>query len=104
MSRETFDDRTDALALRADPAANLAEVAARHQYLIAVELDEPLVADAEVMRDLGQHHALDLALQALGILAVETFERAAVDRDLVRRNAAVIAASARQRHTLIQTE
>jgi hypothetical protein len=57
-----------------------------------------------MMRDLVENDALDLAVQALRVLAIEAFERATVDRDLVRRNAAVVTAAARERHTLIETE
>jgi hypothetical protein len=44
--------------------------------LVPVDLDEPLVADPEVVRDLVQHDALDLAREQVGVVAVEAFERA----------------------------
>src|SRR4051812_27645349 len=51
---------------------------------VAVDLDQPLIADPEVMRDLVQHDVPDLAAQDLRVPSVQPFERPAVDRDLVR--------------------
>src|SRR5206468_11035987 len=72
--------------------------------LVPVDLDEPLVADAEMMRDLVEHDASDLPAQQLGIVAVESPERAAVDRDLVRERTAVAGAPSGQGHALIEAE
>ena len=52
---------------------------------VAVELDEALVADPEVVGDLVQDDAFHLALEPRRVAAVEPLERAAEDRDLVRR-------------------
>src|SRR5713226_2963490 len=71
---------------------------------VAVDLDQTLVADAEVVRDLVQHDMPDLPAEQLSVVSVETFERAAVDRDLVRERAAVVAAPAGKRHTLVEAE
>ena len=68
------------------------------------ELLEPLVADPEVVGNLVQHHAPDLAAQTFSIGAVEALERPAVDRDLVRQDAAVTASPSRQRNALIEPE
>jgi len=42
---------------------------------VPIELNEALVADPEMVRDLVQDDALRLAAQQLGIAAVEAFER-----------------------------
>ena len=72
--------------------------------LITIELDEALVADAEMVRDLVEHDAADLLAQPVAVGAVEADERIAVDRDLVGRDARVLAASLRQRHALVEPE
>jgi hypothetical protein len=56
------------------------------------------------MRELVQHDAANLAPQAVGIRAVEAYERVAVDRDLVRQDAAVVTAAPRERNALVQAE
>ena len=71
---------------------------------VAVDLDQPLVADAEVVGDLVQHDVPDLPGQQLGIVPVEALERAAVDRDLVRERARVVDAPARERDALVEAE
>jgi hypothetical protein len=71
---------------------------------VPVELDQPLVADSEVMRELVQDDAANLAAQAFGIRAVEAHERRTVDRDLVRQDAAVVTATPRERYALIEAE
>src|SRR2546426_9030694 len=55
-----------------------------------------------MVSDLLEHHAPDLAAQTFPIGAVEAFERPAVDRDLVRQDAAVTASPSRQRNALIE--
>src|SRR6266702_527133 len=72
--------------------------------LVAVDLDQPLVADAEVVGDLVQHDVPYPFAQQLGIVSVEPFERAAVNRDLVRERPAVADAAPRERHALIEAE
>ena len=71
---------------------------------VAVELDQPLVADPEVVRDLVQHDAADLPLQQLGVVAVEPLERPAVDRDLVRRRTGVLARAGGERDPFVEPE
>ena len=68
------------------PAATAASGFCRAFTSVAVELDQPLVADPEVVRDLVEDDAADLAAEALRIVAVEPFERPAVDRDPVGRH------------------
>src|ERR671936_2191110 len=72
--------------------------------LIAVELVEALVADAEVVRDLVQDDAADLVAENRMVAAVQPLERAAVDRDLVRRHGPVRARARRQRNAVVQAE
>jgi multiple sugar transport system ATP-binding protein len=72
--------------------------------LVAVDLDEPLVADPEVVRDLVQHDAPHLGAEQVVAPAVEALERAAEDRDLVRQRAGVVGAAARQRDALVEAE
>src|SRR6266480_4792347 len=49
-----------------------------------------------------ENHTPDLAAQTFPVGAVKAFERPAVDRDLVRQNAAVTASPSRQRNALIE--
>src|SRR5438093_12556994 len=51
-----------------------------------------------------EDHAPDLAAQTFPIGAVEALERRAVDRDLVRQDAAVTASPSRQRNALVEPE
>jgi hypothetical protein len=71
---------------------------------VAVDLEQALVADPEVMGDLVEDNPSYLAAKALRVVSVETQQRSAVDGDLVRQHPAVMAAAPRQRHTLIETE
>ena len=71
---------------------------------VAVELDETLVADAEVVRDLMHDDVADGRDERLGISRETAFERAAEDRDLVRRHGGIPARAARQRHALVEAE
>src|SRR2546430_2360808 len=71
---------------------------------VAPHLLETLVADAKVVSDLVKHDSPDLAAQTLPIGAVETLQRAAVDRDLVRQDAGIPASASRQRDALIEPE
>ncbi len=57
--------------------------AGRRPRSVSVELDEPVVADPEVVSDLVQDDALDLAPQPFQVGAVQSLERAAEDSDLV---------------------
>src|SRR4051794_8327458 len=54
------------------------------------------------MSDFVEHHASNLTAETLAIGAVETLQRPAVDRDLVRQNARVPASPTCQRNTLIE--
>src|SRR5438270_13875552 len=63
--------------------------------LVAAELAEALVADPEVVGDLVQDDVADRTAKPLGVGAGEPFERPAVDRDLVRRDAGIAAAARR---------
>ena len=51
------------------------------------------------MGDLVEDNSSDLAAEPLGVVPVQTHERAAVDRDLVGQNAAVVAAASGERNT-----
>jgi hypothetical protein len=57
-----------------------------------------------MMCDLVQDDVPDLAAQQLRVVPVEALERAAVDRDLVRERARVVAAPSRERDALVQAE
>jgi hypothetical protein len=46
-----------------------------------------------------EDNSSDLAAEPLGVVPVQTHERAAVDRDLVGQNAAVVAAASGERNT-----
>jgi hypothetical protein len=46
-----------------------------------------------VVGDLVEDNSFDLVAEPLGVVPVQTHERAAVDRDLVEQNAAVVAAA-----------
>src|SRR5487761_1197219 len=69
------------------------------QISIAAELDEPFVADPEVVGHLVPDDVAHLAAQQLCVGSVQALERAAVDRDLVRQRALVAARAPRQRHS-----
>src|SRR6266566_1303729 len=71
---------------------------------VAIDLDQALVADPEVVGDLVQHDAPHLPAKHLLVLSVEALQRAAVDRDLVRERAGVEAAAPRQRDALVEAE
>src|SRR5262249_43522969 len=66
--------------------------------------DRGPAADAEVVGLLGRAGPPHLLAQRLVIGAVETLERAAVDRDLVRQRAGVEAASPCQRDALVEPQ
>ena len=44
---------------------------------VAIELDQPLVADPEVMRDLVEHDVADLAAKTIGVAGSESRDQAA---------------------------
>ena len=44
---------------------------------VAIELDQPLVADAEVMRDLVEHDVPDLAAETIRVAGSESRDRPA---------------------------
>ena len=69
-------------AIRNTSSTDGARCGSRSTTLVPVDLDEPLVADAEVVGNLVKDDASDLPAQQLGIVAVEPPEWAAVDRDL----------------------
>ncbi len=71
---------------------------------VAVDLDQPLVADPEMVGDLVQHDPPDLLVQQRRVVTVCALERAAVDRDLVGKRCAVVVAPARQRDALVEPE
>src|SRR5438876_8666580 len=52
----------------------------RSRGLVAVDLDQTVVADSEVVRDLVQHHSLHLPAKDVLVSSVEALQRAAVDR------------------------
>ena len=54
--------------------------------LVAAEVEQALVADAEMVGDLVPHDVLDLVAQQNRIGTVEPLERPAVDLDLVRED------------------
>jgi hypothetical protein len=53
-----------------------------------------------VVGDLVEDNSSDLAAEPLGVVPVQTHERAAVDRDLVGQNAAAVAAASGERTPL----
>src|SRR5262249_61887667 len=69
---------------------------------VAVELDEPRVADPEVVGDLVADDAADLSAEFLLVAACQPFDRAAGDGGLVRGPRPVPAAPARGRYALGQ--
>src|ERR1700726_3353535 len=71
---------------------------------VAIELDQPLVADPEVMGDLVEHDVSDLAAQTIGVAGSKSRDRPAEDADLVGKHSAVRAAPSRQRYTAVQAE
>jgi hypothetical protein len=71
---------------------------------VAIELDQPLVTDPEVMRDLVEHNVSDLLAQTIGVAGSESRYRPAEDADLVGKHSAVRAAPSRQRYTAVQAE
>ena len=85
----------------ADPAADGRE---DMLGLVAVDLDQPLVTDAEVVCNLVQHNVPDLPAEQFRVVSVEALERATVDRDLVREHPAVVTAPSRERHAPVETE
>jgi hypothetical protein len=78
------------------------EASPRHS--VAIELNQPLVADPEVMRDLVEHDVSDLAAYAIGVAGSESRDWPAEDADLVGKHPAVRAAPSRQRYAAIQPE
>src|SRR6266576_3979480 len=72
--------------------------------LVAVDLDQTVVADSEKENDLVQHHSLHLPAKDVLVSSVEALQRAAVDRDLVRERPRVEAAASRQRDALVEAE
>src|SRR3954447_2528886 len=76
---------------------------------VAVDLDQPLVADPEVMCDLVPHDVAHLGGEHFRIRAVMPNERAAIDGHLVGKRCvverrAVTGASPRQRYALVEPE
>ena len=71
---------------------------------VTIELDQPLVADPEVMRDLVEHDVSDLAAQTIGVAGSESRDRPAEDADLVGKHSAVRAAPSRQRCAAVQAK
>jgi hypothetical protein len=57
-----------------------------------------------MVRDLVEYDVSDVAAQQLGIVPVQAFERAAVDRDLVGQRARVIDPAPRERDALVEAE
>jgi hypothetical protein len=57
-----------------------------------------------VVRDLVEYDVSDVAVQQLGIVAVEALERATVDRDLVGQHAGVVDAAPRERDASVEAE
>src|SRR5262249_28507896 len=71
---------------------------------VTIDVDQALIADPEVVRDLVPHRSSDSGGQAHGIGSVEAYERAAVDRDPVRQRACVVSSPACERDTLVKAE
>src|SRR5204863_6034916 len=70
--------------LKAPPAARACQTSSRCRsqlglstVSVAVDLDQAGVADPEVVCDLVQHHAADLAVETVRIVSEEPFQRAA---------------------------
>jgi hypothetical protein len=72
--------------------------------LVAVDLDETFVADAEVVGHLVQDDASDLAAQARGIGTPETLERTPVDRDLVGSHPGIATTAPGQREPFVEPQ
>src|SRR5947207_7314164 len=89
---------------RRSPCGLRASRASRDQRSVTVDLDQTLVADPEVVRNLVQHDPPHLPAQRLRVLTKMALERAAIDRDLVREHAAVEAPAPRQRDALVEPE
>jgi hypothetical protein len=81
-----------------------ASLATARNSLIAIDLDQPLVADPEMVGDFVQNDALDLRDEPVWVVAVESNERPTVDRDLVREDVPVEGATPCQGHALVETE
>jgi hypothetical protein len=67
-------------------------------------VNQSLVADPEVMRDLVEHDISDLAAQTIGVACSEPRVWPAEDADLVGKYSAVRAAPSRQRYAVVQAE
>src|SRR6185312_2968259 len=71
---------------------------------VAVDVDQALIADPEVVRHLVEDDPPDLFLQSPSVVSVEASEWAAVDAERVRQPTAVVATPSRQRPALIEPE
>src|SRR5436309_6765420 len=72
--------------------------------LSPAELGEAVLVDPEVVRDFVDDGDADLLHEPLWVVAELVFERKAIDRDLVRQSAGVLAAPFCQRDTEIEPE
>src|SRR6476646_3344818 len=77
---------------------------ARRETLVAVDLDQALVADPKMVGDLVQHDTPHLPAQSLLVSPVQALQRSPVDGDLVREHAAVKAGALGQRDALVEAE
>jgi hypothetical protein len=71
---------------------------------VTVKLDQALVADTEVVGDFMEHNPSYFAAKRLRLMSVESDERTAENRDLVRQDRAVIAAAPSERDALIEAK
>jgi hypothetical protein len=76
----------------------------RRQVSVAVKFDQAFVADAEVVGDFMEHNPPHFTAKCLRVVPVESYERTAEDRDLVRQHRAVRATASGERHALIETK
>jgi hypothetical protein len=87
------------------PSRRLVEHGLRYDRAsVAVDLDQALVADPEVVGDLVQHYVADLSPEKVRIGAGEPFDRPAVDADLVRKGSGIAVSSSGQRDAVVPTE
>src|SRR5262249_55423681 len=71
---------------------------------VAVDFDQTVVADTEIVCDFVADDAAHLALEAAELASAETEQRPTEDRDLVRVRPRVEDALLRQRHALVEPE
>ncbi len=97
-------DSTVRAAARARPISVSCCPGRRGSTSIAVELDQALVADPEVVSELVQDDTPDLDLESVTVRTGEPLDWAAVDADLVGKHPGVDAAPAGEGYAPVQPE